>query len=80
LKLQPDIFKFIDPDTNLALVDVIQDAAGQKGTGRWTVESAFELAVPIPTMTAAVNARVVSFYKEERVAASKELTGPTGQI
>jgi 6-phosphogluconate dehydrogenase len=60
-------------------VDVIQDAAGQKGTGRWTVQSAFELAVPIPTMTAAVNARVVSFYKKERVAASKILTGPTGK-
>jgi len=79
IEITADIFKFIDPDTNLALVDVIQDAAGQKGTGRWTVESAFELAVPIPTMTAAVNARVVSFYKEERVAASKELTGPTGK-
>ena len=79
IEITADIFKFIDPDTNLALVDVIQDAAGQKGTGRWTVESAFELAVPIPTMTAAVNARVVSFYKQERVAASKELTGPTGK-
>jgi 6-phosphogluconate dehydrogenase len=79
IEITADIFKFIDPDTNLPLVDVIQDAAGQKGTGRWTVESAFELAVPIPTMTAAVNARVVSFYKEERVAASKELTGPTGK-
>lgn len=79
IEITADIFKFVDPDTNLALVDVIQDAAGQKGTGRWTVQSAFELAVPIPTMTAAVNARVVSFYKEERVAASKILTGPTGK-
>jgi 6-phosphogluconate dehydrogenase len=79
IEITADIFKVIDPDTNLALVDVIRDAAGQKGTGRWTLESAFELAVPIPTMTAAVNARVVSFYKDERVAASKELTGPTGK-
>lgn len=79
IEITADIFKFIDPDTNLPLVDVIMDAAGQKGTGRWTLESAFELAVPIPTMTAAVNARVVSFYKQERVAASKELTGPTGK-
>lgn len=79
IEITADIFKFIDPDTNLPLVDVIMDAAGQKGTGRWTLESAFELAVPIPTMTAAVNARVVSFYKDERVAASKELTGPTGK-
>ena len=79
IEITADIFNFIDPDTNLPLVEVIQDAAGQKGTGRWTVQSAFELAVPIPTMTAAVNARVVSFYKEQRVAASKLLTGPTGK-
>ncbi len=79
IEITADIFNFIDPDTNLPLVEVIQDAAGQKGTGRWTVQSAFELAVPIPTMTAAVNARIVSFYKEQRVAASKLLTGPTGK-
>jgi 6-phosphogluconate dehydrogenase len=77
IEITADIFNYIDPDTSLPLVDVILDAAGQKGTGRWTVAAAFDLAVPIPTMTAAVNARVVSFYKQERVAASKILTGPT---
>ncbi|MEW5860108.1 MAG: NADP-dependent phosphogluconate dehydrogenase [Cyanobacteriota bacterium] len=79
IEITADIFKFIDPETNLPLVDVIQDAAGQKGTGRWTVQSALELAVPIPTMIAAVNARIMSFYKAERVEASKQLTGPTGK-
>jgi 6-phosphogluconate dehydrogenase len=79
IEITADIFNFIDPDTNLPLVEVIQDAAGQKGTGRWTVMTALELAVPIPTMIAAVNARIMSFYKPERVAASKELTGPTGK-
>ena len=79
IEITADIFRFIDPDTNLALVDVIQDAAGQKGTGRWTVQSALELAVPIPTMIAAVNARIMSFYKQDRVEASKELPGPTGK-
>ncbi|HEY9665242.1 MAG TPA: decarboxylating NADP(+)-dependent phosphogluconate dehydrogenase [Coleofasciculaceae cyanobacterium] len=79
IEITADIFKFIDPETNLPLVDVIQDAAGQKGTGRWTVMSALEMAVPIPTMIAAVNARIMSFYKTERVAASKELTGPSGK-
>jgi 6-phosphogluconate dehydrogenase len=79
IEITADIFKFIDPDTNLPLVDVIQDAAGQKGTGRWTVQSALELAVPIPTMIAAVNARIMSFYKADRVAASKVLTGPSGK-
>ncbi|MBD2016649.1 NADP-dependent phosphogluconate dehydrogenase [Microcoleus sp. FACHB-53] len=79
IEITADIFRFIDPDTNLPLVDVIQDAAGQKGTGRWTVQSALELAVPIPTMIAAVNARIMSFYKQDRVAASQELPGPTGK-
>lgn len=79
IEITADIFNYIDPETNLPLVDVIQDAAGQKGTGRWTVQSALELAVPIPTMIAAVNARIMSFYKGDRVAASKELTGPTGK-
>lgn len=79
IEITADIFTHIDPDTNLPLVDVILDSAGQKGTGRWTVAAAFDLAVPIPTMTAAVNARIVSFYKQERVAAAKTLPGPTGK-
>jgi 6-phosphogluconate dehydrogenase len=53
------------------------DTAGQKGTGRWTVMSALELGVAIPTIYAAVNARIMSSMKEERVAASKELMGPS---
>ena len=79
IEITADIFRYIDPETNLALVDVIQDAAGQKGTGRWTVTTALDLAVAIPTITAAVNARIMSFYKNERVEASKLLTGPTGK-
>ncbi|MGK7945976.1 MAG: decarboxylating NADP(+)-dependent phosphogluconate dehydrogenase [Microcystaceae cyanobacterium] len=76
IEITADIFKYIDPDTNKHLVDYILDAAGQKGTGRWTVVSSLELGVPIPTMYAAVNARVMSAYKDERIAASKELAGP----
>jgi 6-phosphogluconate dehydrogenase len=79
IEITADIFRYIDPETNLPLVDLILDAAGQKGTGRWTVQSALELGVPIPTMIAAVTARITSSYKAERVAASKELTGPTGK-
>jgi 6-phosphogluconate dehydrogenase len=79
IEITADIFKTIDPDTNLPMVDVILDAAGQKGTGRWTVVSSLELGVPIPTITAAVNARVMSAYKDERVSASKELNGPGGK-
>ncbi len=77
IEITTEIFTYIDPDTNKALVDVIMDKAGQKGTGRWTVMSALELGVPIPTITAAVNARIASSYKDERIAASKILSGPT---
>jgi 6-phosphogluconate dehydrogenase len=79
IEITADIFSNIDPKTNKPLVDSILDAAGQKGTGRWTVVSSLELGVPIPTIYAAVNARVMSSYKEERVAASKEITGPTAK-
>lgn len=75
IEITADIFKYKDPGTNEYLVDLILDSAGQKGTGRWTVQSSLELGVPIPTMYAAVNARVMSSYKAERVAASKELNG-----
>ena len=79
IEITADIFSNTDPKTNKPLVDSILDAAGQKGTGRWTVVSSLELGVPIPTIYAAVNARVMSSYKEERVAASKEITGPTAK-
>ena len=59
-----------------ALVDQILDRAGQKGTGRWTVMEAVERAVPIPTIAAALDARVLSSLKDERVAASATLQGP----
>lgn len=78
IEITADIFKKIDPDTGKHLVDYILDAAGQKGTGRWTVMSALELGVGIPTIIAAVNARIMSSIKQERVAASKQLTGPSG--
>jgi 6-phosphogluconate dehydrogenase len=79
IEITADIFTYIDPQTDLPLVDLIFDSAGQKGTGRWTIVSSLELGVPIPTMYAAVNARVMSSYKAERVAAAKLLTGPTGK-
>jgi 6-phosphogluconate dehydrogenase len=79
IEITSNIFTKMDDETGLALVDVILDAAGQKGTGKWTVESALDLGVSIPTIIAAVNARIISSIKEERVAASKELTGPTGK-
>jgi 6-phosphogluconate dehydrogenase len=58
------------------LVDMILDTAGQKGTGKWTSVSALDMGVPAPTVAEAVFARCISAVKEERVAASKILTGP----
>lgn len=78
IEITADIFRKIDPETNKPLVEVILDSAGQKGTGRWTVMSALELGVSIPTIIAAVNARIISSYKQERLAASSQLTGPSG--
>ena len=76
IEITADIFKKMDPDSGQALVEVILDAAGQKGTGRWTVNNALELGVAIPTITAAVNARILSSIKAERVQAAQLLPGP----
>jgi len=80
IEITADIFTNLDEDTGKPLVELIVDAAGQKGTGRWTVISALEKGVAIPTITAAVNARIMSSIKAERVAASKELDGPTAKF
>ncbi|MEY2831975.1 MAG: 6-phosphogluconate dehydrogenase [Cyanobacteriota bacterium] len=79
IEITADIFSNRDPDTDKPLVDSILDSAGQKGTGRWTVVSSLELGVPIPTIYAAVNARVMSSYKDERLAASKVITAPSNK-
>ncbi|MCW8132721.1 MAG: NADP-dependent phosphogluconate dehydrogenase, partial [Planctomycetota bacterium] len=60
-----------DQGTGQALVDLILDKAGQKGTGKWTTVAALDLGVPIPTITAAVDARIISSMKNTRVIASK---------
>ena len=65
-----------DPETGGDLVEVIVDAAGQKGTGLWTVISALEMGVPVPTIYAALNARVLSSLRPERLAAQEILQAP----
>ena len=66
-----------DAATGQPLVDVILDAAEQKGTGRWTAQNALELGVPLTGITEAVFARTLSALKRERTAASERLDGPT---
>ncbi|MBK6425363.1 MAG: NADP-dependent phosphogluconate dehydrogenase [Blastocatellia bacterium] len=68
-----------DDETGNPLVDMILDTAGQKGTGRWTSQVGLDLGVPIPTMNSAIEARFISRDKAERVAASKEIEGPTAK-
>ncbi len=66
-----------DPETGEPLVDRVLDKAGQKGTGKWTAQVALQLTVPVPTIAAAIDARVLSSMKDERVRASSSLHGPT---
>lgn len=63
-----------DEGTGKPVIDVILDAAGNKGTGKWTSQSALDLGVPLPLITESVFARYISAYKEERVQASKILS------
>jgi 6-phosphogluconate dehydrogenase len=74
------VLRKVDEATGQPLVDVILDQAEQKGTGRWTVQSALELGVPVTGITEAVFARVLSSQKEQRTAAAKVLQGPSGRL
>jgi 6-phosphogluconate dehydrogenase len=79
VEITAKVLAYVDPETGKPLVDLIQDQAGQKGTGKWTSQDAADLGVPIPTIDAALWARNLSALKQERVAASKILTGPLGK-
>jgi 6-phosphogluconate dehydrogenase len=76
IEITADIFSKYDTDTKTPLVEMILDKAGQKGTGKWTSQSALDLGIPTPTITEAVFARCISAYKDERVKASQVLSGP----
>ncbi|MDB6154872.1 MAG: gndA [Chthoniobacteraceae bacterium] len=77
IEITANIFTRKDPETGKPMVDLILDKAGQKGTGKWTVGHAIEMGVPLSVIGSAVEARILSSLKSERVAASKELPGPT---
>src|SRR6476659_9516884 len=71
IEITANIFRKKDPETSKPLVDVILDKACQKGTGLWTLQSAIAISVVISTINAAVEARVISSRKDDRVASSK---------
>jgi 6-phosphogluconate dehydrogenase len=76
IEITADILAQKDPMTGGKPCRLILDTAGQKGTGKWTSVSALDMGVPAPTVAEAVFARCLSAVKDERVAASKILTGP----
>ena len=76
IEITRDIFAKYDPETGKPMIDVILDSAGQKGTGKWTSQSALDLGVPLSIITESVFTRFLSAMKDERVAASKVLSGP----
>ncbi len=76
IEITSKIFRKRDDRTDADLVDMVLDRAAQKGTGKWTSQSALDLGIPLPLITESVFARIVSSLKDERVAAAKVLAGP----
>jgi 6-phosphogluconate dehydrogenase len=76
IELTARLCRTVDKETGQPLVDMVLDKAGQKGTGRWTAQVALDLGVAIPTIAAALDARVLSSLKDERVNAARGLSGP----
>ena len=77
IEITANIFKQIDPETGKHIVDLIVDKAGQKGTGRWTMMEAVDHAIPFSCIGASVEARILSAIRDQRLAASHILTGPS---
>ncbi len=76
IEITADILDKTDPETGNPMVDMILDTAEQKGTGKWTSQTALDLGVPVPTITEAVFERYISAMKPQRIAASQTLAGP----
>jgi 6-phosphogluconate dehydrogenase len=73
IEIASQVLAVRDAETGHPLVEMILDQAGQKGTGKWTAQVALDLGVPIPTIAAAIDARVLSSMKAERVRASEQI-------
>ena len=78
IEITSKVLRKQDPETGNPLVEMILDAAGQKGTGKWTSQVALDLGVPLTLITEAVFARNMSALKEQRTAAAGLLKGPRG--
>ena len=71
MEITAKIFTVKDPETGKDLLDLIQDTAAQKGTGKWTTEAAFNYGVAVPTITSGVDARILSSAKDFRISQSQ---------
>jgi len=76
IEITSRIFRVQDQETGRPLVDLVLDKAGQKGTGKWTAQVALDLGVAVPTIAAAIDARVLSSMKAERILASRIISEP----
>jgi len=76
IEITADIFSKMDGETGRPLVDFILDEAQQKGMGKWASQNALDVGAPIPTINAAVESRILSSLKSQRVVASKIISGP----
>jgi len=80
IEITTDILARMDGESGQPLVEMILDKAGQKGTGKWTSQSALDLGVAAPTIAEAVFARCISAVKTERVEAAKLIRGPEAKF
>ena len=80
IEITAEVLRHTDPKTGKALVDVIVDQAGQKGTGRWTVQSALDLGVPVTGIAEATFARAISSQTAQREAARGVLAANAGDF
>lgn len=77
IEITADILGKSDPDTGKPMPEIILDKAGQKGTGGWAVRAALDYGSTAPTIAAAVEARTMSSFKDQRVAAAAKMKGPS---
>ncbi|MBN2549382.1 MAG: NADP-dependent phosphogluconate dehydrogenase [Anaerolineales bacterium] len=76
VEITADIFTKMDPEAGCPLLDLILDEAQQKGTGKWASQNALDIGAPIPTINAAVESRILSSLKSQRLSASRAIRGP----
>lgn len=80
IEITADILNRLDEETGAPLVDLVLDEAQQKGTGKWTSQNALDIGAPIPTINAAVESRIISSLKNQRLEASRHIKGPEGKF